>query len=226
MLHTGAAAWHGAAVDRVCIQGLALACVVGVHPAERRTEQRVILDLELELDTRPAARSGRIVLTADYDVVARQAEALLRFRRYVLVETACDELAAVLLAAHAPLARVGVTLHKPSALPGRARAASVVTWRSRAELGVTELDAGPWGRRELVLETSSARVLREVLAGAPPPERGPRGPRELVLVTGGRVTLGGRGLAAGESAPWDAAGSIEPAGVSAELLRVAELEPA
>ncbi|MCC6216686.1 MAG: dihydroneopterin aldolase [Polyangiaceae bacterium] len=213
-------------MDRVRIEGLELACVVGVHPAERRVEQRVVLDLELELDTRPAARSGRIALTADYDVVARQAEALLRFRRYVLVETACDELAAVLLAAHAPLARVGVTLHKPSALPGRARAASVVTWRSRAELGVAELEVGPWGRRELVLETSSARVLREVLAGEPPLEPGARGRRELVLVTAGRVTLGSRRLATGESAPWEGAGSILPAGGSAELLRVAEVAPA
>lgn len=195
--------------------------MIGVHPAERRVEQRVVADLDLELDTRPAARSGRIALTADYDVVARQAEALLRFRRFVLVETACDELAAVVIAAHRSVSSVIVTLHKPSALPGRARAASVVTSRSRAELEAGGEALAPGGRLE-VLRTAGVLIERVALGRGVETVIGAAGRRRLLLISEGRVWHEGAELRPGDSLTVERAARLEPVADLAELLCVTE----
>ena len=94
--------------DVIEIRGLALDCVVGIRPEEREREQPVRLDLSLGLDLSSAGRSGRIAETCDYDRVADEVIALLRFRRYRLIEGAVEEVAAMLLGVHAPLVRVRV----------------------------------------------------------------------------------------------------------------------
>lgn len=120
-------------MDVVGIRELELKCIVGIRPYERELEQRVLLDLELGIDTRPAGRSGRIALTVDYDHVANAISAMLRFRRYRLMESAAEELCAMLFATHAHLEHVSLKLEKPGALTGRAQGASVKVLRTRSD---------------------------------------------------------------------------------------------
>ncbi|MBM4363174.1 MAG: dihydroneopterin aldolase, partial [Deltaproteobacteria bacterium] len=75
-------------MDLIRIRGLEFDCIVGLRPHEREREQRVHLDLALGLDLSPAGRQGRIALTCDYDEIATEVMAMLRFRRYQLIEMA------------------------------------------------------------------------------------------------------------------------------------------
>ena len=141
--------------DVIEIRGLALDCVVGIRPEEREREQPVRLDLSLGLDLSSAGRSGRIAETCDYDRVADEVIALLRFRRYRLIEGAVEEVAAMLLGVHAPLVRVRVRLEKPEALRGRAAAACVTIDRGREDYP-SRRENTAFGHVDVLLETRDA----------------------------------------------------------------------
>jgi dihydroneopterin aldolase len=144
-------------MDVIRVHRLELDCIVGLRPPEREHQQRVRLDLGLHADVSPAARSGRISLTADYDQVAHEVAALLSFRRYHLIEMAAEEVAAMLLGIHASVQRVDVRIEKPGALAGRARAASVEVKRKRRDFP-SSVERLPCGEREVLLETREARL--------------------------------------------------------------------
>jgi dihydroneopterin aldolase len=118
-------------MDLIRIRGLELDCIVGIRPFEREREQRVHLDVTLGMDLSRAGRTGRIALTCDYSEVADEIIAMLRFRRYHLIEMATEEVAAMLLGTYPALDQVEVRLDKPGALDGRARVASVEIRRTR-----------------------------------------------------------------------------------------------
>lgn len=120
----------------VRIHQLELDCIVGLRPQEREREQRVRVELGLSIDIAQAAQSGRIALTCDYDEVAEELTAMLRFRHYHLIEMAAVELAAVLLGLHAQVSEVELRIEKPGALEGRARAASVECRRVRSDFEI------------------------------------------------------------------------------------------
>jgi FolB domain-containing protein len=141
--------------DRILIQDLEVRCIVGVYPDERRYEQGIRLDLDLGLDLSVAGRSGRIADTCDYDRLSHEIIALLQFRRYRLLEMAAEEIAAMLLGIHGGLREVGLTIVKPQALPGRARAAAVRIERDRHDFP-RERRAAPFGSEEVLLETAEA----------------------------------------------------------------------
>jgi dihydroneopterin aldolase len=140
-------------MDTIRITGLELACIVGIRPAERRRRQRVRLTIELYLDLARAAESSRIGLTADYSLVADEIANLLRFREYRLIETATEEIAAMLLGAHQQVKSIAVTLEKPEALRGRALHGSVTIRRERT---VPKETVHPFGRELVLLETAEA----------------------------------------------------------------------
>jgi FolB domain-containing protein len=142
-------------MDLIRIRGLEIDCIVGVRPLEREREQRVHIDLALGLSLSAAGRTGRIALTCDYVEIAEEVMAMLRFRRYHLIEMATEELTAMLLGVHPALELVDIRLDKPAALDGRARAASVEVKRTREDFPKV-VSPEAFGRTELVLETREA----------------------------------------------------------------------
>jgi len=142
-------------MDLIRIRGLEIDCIVGVRPLEREREQRVHIDLALGMDLSPAGRTGRIALTCDYDEVAEEVIALLRFRRYHLIEMATEEITAMLLGVHPSLEMVDIRLDKPAALDGRARAASVEVKRMRSDFRRSTRSTA-FGAVDVVLETREA----------------------------------------------------------------------
>jgi dihydroneopterin aldolase len=101
--------------DHIRLAGLAFYGYHGVAEEERRLGQRFLIDLDLLLDTRPAAQADDLALTLDYrDAIAR-VRAVLEGPSVLLIETLVERIADALLAAHPLLAAVGVTLHKPGA---------------------------------------------------------------------------------------------------------------
>ncbi|WP_018525639.1 dihydroneopterin aldolase [Alkalispirochaeta alkalica] len=97
-----------------------VSCIIGVRPAERHTEQPLLVDLALEYDfSRPAA-SDDVVDAVDYSAVARLVTAHLQEKRYGLLEAAAVGVASLVTTAYPVVSRVVVELRKPRALPGSA----------------------------------------------------------------------------------------------------------
>lgn len=194
-------------MDEVCIHGLALRCIVGIHPHERVTEQPLRLDLTLGLDTREAARTGKISRTIHYGEVAEQVSALLRFRRYRLLEGAAEEVAWMLLGIYARLEWLKIRVEKPRALEGVAEAASLTIVRTREDLTQAEHaspSAIPVSDAMTAAVATSHVVTREaelaIIQLEPNQELplNPGGQRRLVLVLGGVVVVDGEVLPVGK----------------------------
>ena len=155
-------------LDSLRIEGLEVACVVGMYPHERHSSQPLRVSLELFLDTREAARSERVSRTIDYAAVAAQVVFLLRSARFRLLETAAHSLARFLLSPPAPdegraqLERVRVRLDKPGALSGFAMPSLEIT-RSADEVELVR-ETKPWGFVDVVDETRDAGIYRLFLA--------------------------------------------------------------
>lgn len=145
------------ASDAIWIRDLEVLCTIGVNPDERERVQPLVVQVELAMDLAVAGRSGAIADTCNYDRVADEIAALLRFRRYRLLESAAEELSAMLLAAHPGLVGVGLRLDKPEALRGRAAAASVRVRRRPLDFP-HHLGSSRFGPVDVVLETAEAKL--------------------------------------------------------------------
>ena len=102
-------------MDRTYIRDLALRCFIGVFPEERREKQDVVINVVLECDHRPAARSDRLEDAVDYKALKKQIVALVEASQFYLVEALADRIAASCLE-NPRVARVTVTVDKPGAL--------------------------------------------------------------------------------------------------------------
>jgi FolB domain-containing protein len=172
--------------DRIEIEALQFDCIVGVHPDEREREQPVLADVRLDLDLMTAGKSGRIADTIDYDRVARELAALLKFRRYKLLENAAQECAAMLLGVHPALERIQLRLVKPQAL-ARARTAGVTIERTPAD-SPRRAETKRFGDVEVLLETREAGLyLLHVAAGRTIPMHHHRVMRELEWLVAGEL---------------------------------------
>lgn len=201
-------------MDEICIHGLALRCIVGIHPHERITEQPLRLDLTLGLDTREAARTGKISRTIHYGEVAEQVSALLRFRRYRLLEGAAEEVAWMLLGIYVRLEWLRIRVEKPRALEGVAEAASLTIVRTRDDLAQAE-HASPHATTAPNVMASAATshvVTREAelaIMQLEPNQELPLnlgGQRRLLLVLGGAVEVDGEVVPMGKHV-WEDAGT-------------------
>jgi 7,8-dihydroneopterin aldolase/epimerase/oxygenase len=101
-------------VDVIEVRGIQGYGRHGVHDAERTLGQRFVVDIRLELDTRPAAKSGRLDDTVDYAKVADAVHEAIENDPVDLIETVAQRIADRCLE-FAGVTGVAVTLHKPSA---------------------------------------------------------------------------------------------------------------
>jgi 7,8-dihydroneopterin aldolase/epimerase/oxygenase len=178
-------------MDLIRIRGLEIDCVVGVRPLEREREQRVHLDIAMGMDLSRAGRTGRITQTCNYDETADTIIAMLKFRRFHLIEMATEELAAMLLGVHPALELVDIRLDKPAALDGRARAASVEVQRTPAQFP-RALQTTAFGSVETLLETRDAVLqLLRIEAGREAKPSHPEGTRILEWLVAGELDRDG-----------------------------------
>ncbi len=115
--------------DRIYIRDLALRCVIGVYPEERKDKQDVIVNIVLECDASAAAKTDRIEDAVDYKGIKKQIIELVEKSRFNLIETLADRIAAVCLS-NPKVLRATVTVDKPGALRF-ARSVAVEISRSR-----------------------------------------------------------------------------------------------
>jgi 7,8-dihydroneopterin aldolase/epimerase/oxygenase len=100
--------------DRIAVRGLRARGQHGVYEHERRDGQDFIVDVVLELDTRPAASGDDLSATVDYGGLAVRLVAIVQGPAVDLLETLAQRLAEECLRA-GPVQTVEVTVHKPQA---------------------------------------------------------------------------------------------------------------
>ncbi len=178
------------ASDVIAIRGLAVDCVVGVYPHERDTAQRLVVDVELHVDTEDAGRTERISRTVDYDFATEQLRFILENGCFRLLETAAYALARYLLAPPPPgvqrtsIESVRITLTKPDALRGAA-IPSLTIERDARWATPFEREEKPFGTVDVIHETREAGIYRLNLApGGVIPLHVHRTMREAEMVLG------------------------------------------
>ena len=102
------------------LRALRVDCIVGIYAHERERVQTVILDIELDYDFAPAARSDAIPDAVDYDLVAASVTELIQTRQFQLIETMAEHTAAMLLERTPQVRAVRLEIRKPAAVPAAA----------------------------------------------------------------------------------------------------------
>ena len=100
--------------DRIVLTGLTVTGYHGVFPEERRDGQPFIVDVVLELDTKPAAASDDVADTAHYGELALRLAAVVEGEPVNLLEKLVSRLADACLEDQRVTA-TEVTVHKPKA---------------------------------------------------------------------------------------------------------------
>lgn len=100
--------------DLIEIRGLRVRGHHGVYEEEQRQGQTFVVDVTLETNHRPAARSDDLADTVHYGELAEELAAAVRDTRYALIEALADHLAQLALR-HVAVRRVTVRVAKPEA---------------------------------------------------------------------------------------------------------------
>ncbi|TXS90827.1 dihydroneopterin aldolase [Parahaliea maris] len=82
-------------MDTVFIRELAVDTVIGVYDWEREVRQTLLLDLDMAWDNRPAAAGDDLSHALNYAAVADRIVAFLGGSEFLLIETAAEEIAAL-----------------------------------------------------------------------------------------------------------------------------------
>lgn len=106
-------------MDRVLIEGLSVETIIGVYDWERSIRQRLVLDLEMASDIRPAAADDDLDKTLNYAAISERIGEFAEASRFGLVETFAERLAALLREEFA-ISWLRLTLRKPGAVSNAA----------------------------------------------------------------------------------------------------------
>jgi dihydroneopterin aldolase len=96
------------------IRALPVDCVIGIHPFEQASRQRLVVSLSLETDFSGAARTDDIDQAIDYTRLANRIATFAREGRFALIETLAERLADELF--EPPISRLEIEIVKPAAL--------------------------------------------------------------------------------------------------------------
>ena len=117
--------------DRIFIKDLLLRGIIGINDDERRNRQDVLINITMQADTRPAARSDDVNDAVNYRTVTKRVIELVESSKHFLVERLADEIARLCLQ-DGRVQQVEVSVEKPAALRF-ARSVGVAICRSRQD---------------------------------------------------------------------------------------------
>lgn len=101
--------------DRILIRDLLVRTIIGINDWEREHEQDVVINLELEVDTRAAAESDDVEQTLNYRTLTKRILALAEGTSFLLVEKLAAEIARIAVVEFGA-ERAQVRVEKPGAL--------------------------------------------------------------------------------------------------------------
>ena len=102
------------ALDVLTLTGLEVFAHHGVFDFERENGQRFVIDVQLWLDTAPAAGGDDLGKTVHYGELAEEIAAAVASDPVDLIETLAERVCGVVLA-HEPVRQTRVVVHKPDA---------------------------------------------------------------------------------------------------------------
>lgn len=112
-------------MDKIALNGIEVECVIGDLPEERTREQKIQVDVSLELDLDAAAETDSIADTVDYALLVGNIREALEDAKCRLLERAAGIVADVCLSD--PLVeRTVVTVRKFGSVPGLASASVTI----------------------------------------------------------------------------------------------------
>ena len=143
------------------IDHLQVDCLIGVWSHERKIEQRIRVDIEVECDVTAAATTDELAHTLNYASVARDVAFLLKKCQFYLLESAALAIQRWLLTPtlsdkQPSVQAVFVKLTKFSALPGEALASV----RGRMTRDDLDHETKEWGTVDIVFETPRMGIYR------------------------------------------------------------------
>lgn len=119
-------------MDRITLRGLRARGFHGVLPEERAEGQTFVVDLDLSVDSRPAAAGDDLSKTVHYGVVAQEVTDIVAGEPCDLIETLAQRIADQCLQ-HGAVLEARVTVHKPQApIPVPFDDVTITIKRSRA----------------------------------------------------------------------------------------------
>jgi len=116
--------------DWICLDDLAVDCILGVYPPERTTPRPVRLQLAVATDIRPAAARDDFRDALNYELIEAAAIRTAVDGRFQLLETLAERVAAAILALSPSIVAVKVRAEKPGAL-AHTRSVAVEIQRNR-----------------------------------------------------------------------------------------------
>lgn len=84
-------------MDKICISDLAIRGKHGVSEEEQAKEQEFVIDIEIEFDTRNAAKSDDLTDTVDYNFFRDGARSIVQGKSFKLLERLADAIAQKIL---------------------------------------------------------------------------------------------------------------------------------
>jgi len=84
-------------MDIMYLNDLRVDAVIGIYEWERRTRQRLILDIEIGVDIRAAAGTDNIEDALNYKAVAKRVIGCVSDSRFQLVETLAEHVAGIIM---------------------------------------------------------------------------------------------------------------------------------
>ncbi len=118
-------------MDRIFIRDLALRCIIGIYPEERREKQDILINVEMLCDLRKAGQSDDLADTVDYKAIKKAILKLVEGSRFQLIEALAENVASIALVDE-KVQQVVVTIDKPGALRF-AKSSAVEITRGRDE---------------------------------------------------------------------------------------------
>jgi len=102
-------------MDKIFIRDLALRCIIGIYPEERREKQDIVINIEMHCDLRKVGRSDDLSDTVNYKAVKKSILKLVEESGFQLIESLAESIADIALA-NDKVQQVVVTIDKPGAL--------------------------------------------------------------------------------------------------------------
>ncbi len=99
------------------IEALRIDCIIGILDRERVMAQRLLVDVELDVDFAAAAASDDVADTVNYAEVAQSLTTLAVQGQFRLVERFVSDACSRLLQNHPRIQRARITARKPDILP-------------------------------------------------------------------------------------------------------------
>ncbi|MDN3609029.1 dihydroneopterin aldolase [Vibrio ostreicida] len=117
-------------MDKVFIERLEAITTIGVYDWEQEIKQKLVLDIEMAHNNRPAGQSDDVVDALDYSQVSHAVLSHIESGRFLLIERVAEEVAELIMAKfNVPWLKIRLT--KPGAV-AQAEGVGVIIERGQA----------------------------------------------------------------------------------------------